>query len=573
MSRMIVDPITRIEGHLRIEAQVDGGKVTDAWSSTTMWRGLEKILVGRDPRDAWYFTQRICGVCTTSHALVSVRAVEDALDITPPPNAHLLRNLIYASQAVHDHVVHFYHLHALDWVDVVSALDGDPAEAAAIGQSISDYTGNSVQKLTAVKEKLATFVAGGQLGPFTNGYWGHPAYKLPPSVNLLAVSHYLDALEWQREYIKVHTILGGKNPHPQTYLVGGMATPIDPNSHAALNADKFAQLRDLLQMGLDFVNKVYIPDLKAVASFYPEWTAIGGGLTNYLSAGDLFAEPRPTMAQRAEAVLPMGLVVGLDLTTVYDFDPKKVTEEVTHSWFTYAGGDDVGLNPLEGETEPNFTGPQPPYEELNVEEKYTWLKSPRYDGQAFEVGPLARMIVGYARGNKRIVELVNASLAELKVGAEALHSTLGRTLARGLESVICAEYSLTALDALIANVASGDLRIHSGDTWDPATWPAGVSQGAGFEEAPRGMLSHWINIENGQIKNYQAVVPSTWNGGPRDAKDQLGAYESSLIGTPVAVEDQPLEILRTVHSFDPCMACAAHVLDADGNEVVEVKVL
>ena len=573
MSRMVVDPITRIEGHLRIEAQVEAGKVSEAWSSVTMWRGIEKIVTGSDPRDAWYFTQRVCGVCTTSHALVSVRAVEDALNITPPLNAHLIRNLIYTSQAVHDHVVHFYHLHALDWVDVVSALSGDPAEAAAIGQSISNYSGNSVQQLTKVKERLAKFVEGGQLGPFTNGYWGHPAYKLPPSVNLLAVSHYLDALDFQREYVKVHALLGGKNPHPQTYLVGGMSVPIDQNSQAALNADTFAHLRRLLQQGLDFVNEVYIPDLMAIASFYPEWTAIGGGLNNYMVVGDLTEEIKPTIEQRTKGKLPGGIVLGGDLTKVYDFDPMKVEEDVAHGWYKYAGGDEVALHPWEGETEPNYTGPQPPFDFLDVEQKYTWLKSPRYDGMPMEVGPLARMIVGYARGDKRIVELVNSSLQKLGVGPAALHSTLGRTLARGLESVICAEYSLEVLDKLIANVAAGDLRIHSGESWDPATWPEEVSKGVGFEEAPRGMLSHWVLIEGGLVKNYQLVVPSTWNGSPRDRDGQVGAYEASLVGTPVAVEDQPLEILRTIHSFDPCMACAAHVLDADGNEVVEIKVL
>lgn len=570
MSRMVVDPITRIEGHLRIEAQVDGGKITDAWSSVTMWRGLEKILQGRDPRDAWYFTQRICGVCTSSHALASVRAVEDALDITPPLNAKLIRDLMYTAQATHDHVIHFYHLHALDWVDVVSALKADPREAAAIGQSISDYSQNTVQRMTAVKERLAAFVAGGNLGPFTNGYWGHPAMKLPPAVNLLAVAHYLDALDWQREYIKIHAILGAKNPHPQTYLVGGVAIPIDPNSHAALNADSFMQLRRLVQMGIDFVDQVYLPDLKAIASFYPEWTAIGGGLTNYMSAGDLSSEIRPSWDARKNAILPSGIVMGLDLTKVYDFDPNKVAEDVTHSWYSLST--DEPLHPFDGETNPDYSGPTPPFEFLDVEKKYSWLKSPRYDKAPMEVGPLARMVVGYARGNAKIKKIVDDSLAALKVGPAALHSTLGRTLARGLESKICADHSMELLDALIANVAGGDLRIHSGDTWDPKTWPA-EAKGVGFEEAPRGMLSHWIKIKDGVIDNYQAVVPSTWNGSPRDRDQIRGAYESSLVGTPIAVEDQPLEILRTIHSFDPCMACAAHVLDADGNEVVQVKVL
>ncbi len=571
MSRIVVDPITRIEGHLRIEAQVEGGKVAQAWSSATMWRGLEQIITGRDPRDAWYFAQRICGVCTTVHALASVRAVEDALDITPPPNALLLRDLIAATQYVHDHVVHFYHLHALDWVDVTSALKGDPAKAAAVAASISDYPGSSSSKLASVRDRLTSFVSGGRLGPFANGYWGHPAYRLSPEVNLLAVSHYLDALDFQRDYVKIHAILGGKNPHPQSYLVGGMSTAIDPTSQAALNDSGMAAIRDLLQRGLDFVNQAYIPDLVAIASAYPEWTGIGAGLGNFLSFGDFNAGPQPRGGVITDGVLPSGVIRGKDLAHVEAVDPAKIAEFAARSWYSYSGGQDAGLAPWQGETTAHYTGPTPPYEHLDVEAAYSWLKSPRYDGLAVEVGPLARVLIGYARRSPRYVQLVDGALHQLKAGPQALLSTLGRTLARGLETVVMAEHSLALLDQLQASIASGDLRIHDDTRWDPATWPAGA-RGVGFHEAPRGGLSHWVVIDGGKVANYQAVVPTTWNAGPRDAAGAPGAYEAALVDTPLADPEQPLEILRTIHSFDPCMACAAHVLDADGNPVTEVKV-
>ena len=571
MSRIVVDPITRIEGHLRIEAQVDGGKVRDAWSSTTMWRGIEEIIAGRDPRDAWFFAQRICGVCTTVHALASVRAVEDALGMEPPLHARLIRELIAAAQYVHDHVVHFYHLHALDWVDVTSALKGDPAKTSAVAMSLSNYPRSSATVFAGVKERLAAFVQRGRLGPFANAYWGHPAYQLSPEVNLLAVSHYLDALDFQRDFARVQAILGGKNPHPQTYVVGGTALPVDPKGEYALNDNGMEDIRQLLTKGLNFVQQAYIPDLVAIAKAYPEWTTIGGGLTNYMAFGDFTETPFKQGHPAAGGVLPGGLVRNRNLAAVQDVDPSKIAEYIKHSWFRYDGGEDKALRPFEGETHAHYTGPKPPFEYLDVNGKYTWLKAPRYDELAVEVGPLARMIVGYARGNTQIKASVDGALKELGAPVTALYSTLGRTLSRGLETEILAKHSLVLLDRLQANIRSGDLNTHDNRLWDPKTWPA-HAQGVGFHEAPRGALSHWIVIEDQKVKNYQAVVPSTWNGSPRDAKGQRGAYEAALIGTPVAKPAQPLEILRTVHSFDPCMACAAHVLDADGNPVVEVKV-
>lgn len=566
MSRIVVDPVTRIEGHLRIEAEVDQGRVREAWSSSTMFRGIEIILRGRDPRDAWVFAQRICGVCTTVHAIASIRAVEDAIGASPPPNARLLRNLIMASQMIQDHVVHFYHLHALDWVDLVSALSADPKKTADLAQTISDWPLSSAAYFSGIQNRLKTFVERGQLGPFA-GYWGHPAYALPPEVNLLAVAHYLEALEWQREFIKIHAVLGGKNPHLQSFLVGGMATPVDPDQQASINMGSIAHLRELAAKALDFVNRVYVPDLLAIGSFYKEWTGYGSGVGNYMAFGEYPEGDGPG----APKFIPSGVIRGRNLEKVEDFDPAKINEFVTHSWYTYEKGDQVGLHPSVGETSPNYTGPEPPFELLNTDHKYSWLKSPRYGGEPMEVGPLARLLVGYARGHGRIRALVDDALGRLGVGKENLYSTLGRMIARGLETRLLAEKLESWLDELADNMGKGDLRIHDNSKWDPSSWPADA-MGAGFHEAPRGALAHWVHIRNGSIANYQCVVPSTWNAGPRDAAGKPGPYEAALVGTPVADPEKPVEILRTVHSFDPCMACGVHVLDRSGREITRVRI-
>jgi [NiFe] hydrogenase large subunit/hydrogenase large subunit len=565
-----VDPVTRIEGHLRIEAEVDSGAVRDAWSSSTMFRGIEIILRGRDPRDAWAFTQRICGVCTTVHAIASIRAVENAIGASPPANARLLRNLIIAAQAVQDHVIHFYHLHALDWVDVVSALSANPAKTSSLAESISDWPLSSTKYFTGVRDRLKGFVDRGQLGPFANAYWGHPAYKLPPEANLMAVAHYLEALDWQREFIKMHAVLGGKNPHLQSFLVGGMATPIDPDSQAAINTGTIAELKQFVAKARDFVTRVYIPDVLAIASFYKDWAGHGQGVGNYLAYGEY---PEDDGAQPV-LFLPRGIIRGRDLSKLEPFDQTKVTEYVAHSWYQYQGGDGVALHPFQGETSPNYTGPTPPYELLgldaNTDTKYSWLKSPRYDGEPMEVGPLARMLVSFASGHARVKELVGAVLKQLGVGPEALFSTLGRVAARAIETQVLAEKMESWVDGLAANMGAGELRIHDNSKWQPSSWPADA-MGAGFHEAPRGALGHWVSIHNGLISNYQCVVPSTWNAGPRDAKGRRGPYEEALLATPVADPERPVEILRTVHSFDPCMACGVHVVDATRRELVHVR--
>lgn len=566
MTRVVVDPVTRIEGHLRVEAEVDGGAVTDAWSSSTMFRGIELILQGRDPRDAWVFAQRICGVCTTVHAIASIRAVEHAIGAQPPPNVRLLRNLISSAQIVHDHVVHFYHLHALDWVDLVSALSADPGKTASVAQSISDWPLSSRTYFAGIRDQLQGFVNRGRLGPYANAYWGHPAYRLPPEVNLLGFAHYLEALKFQRNFIRIHAILGGKNPHLQSFLVGGMATPIDPDSQASINMGTIAQLTDLVNTARDFVTRVYLPDLIAIASYYKDWANIGAGVGNYMSYGDYPEDdsPQPTL------FIPSGIVRRPDLAKVEEVNPIHVAEYVKHSWYRYEGGDDHSLPPFKGETHPDYTGPAPPYEHLHTDAKYSWLKSPRYDDMPMEVGPLARMLVSYARGRSGAKQMIDKTLAALNLRPEQLCSTLGRVAARGIETQLLVEQMQGWVNGLAANMTTGELRIHDNAKWEPSSWPDECF-GAGLHEAPRGSLGHWVQIRHGAIVNYQCVVPSTWNAGPRDPHGKRGPYEHSLIGTPVAKPDQPLEILRTVHSFDPCMACGVHVVDADRREIGRVK--
>ncbi len=567
--RIAVDPITRIEGHLRIEATLEGGKIVDAWSSSTAFRGIETILKGRDPRDAHHFTQRFCGVCTTVHSMASIRAVEDALKIEIPTNARLLRNLIMGIQNVQDHVIHFYHLHALDWVDITSALKADPKATAKLAQSISEWPNSSVKHFKAVKERIAAFAGTGKLGPFQNAYWGHKAYKLPPEANLMAVAHYLEALEWQKEVIKIHAILGSKNPHPQTFLVGGMSTPVDPNSQNGINADKIAFIAKLLKKARDFVEQVYIPDVLAVAPFYLDWAGIGGGVGNFLSYGDF---PEAGGNDVDSYFYPRGVIMGKDLANLMSFDEKKVTEYVTNSWYNYEKGDDKGLHPYEGETSHNYTGPKPPYEWLDTNQKYSWVKSPRYMDQPMEVGPLARNLVAYAAGVPEVKGAVDFVLKTLNAPATALFSTLGRTAGRAIDCLVMAQKTEKWLTDLTNNIATGDYEVHNKDKWDPDTWPK-EAQGYGTHEAPRGALGHWIRIKDKKIANYQAVVPSTWNAGPRDPMGQKGPYESALIGTPIADPNKPVEILRTIHSFDPCLACAVHVMDGNGSEIIRVKAL
>ena len=570
-TRVVVDPVTRIEGHLRVEATLDErGTIKDAMSSGTMWRGLEVILKGRDPRDAWAFTERICGVCTTVHALASVRAVENALSVKVPPNAEIIRNIMFLTQQVQDHVIHFYHLHALDWVDIVSALKADPAATSALAQKVSpSWPLASTGYFRDLATTLTKFVQSGQLGIFQNAYWGHPAYKLPPEANLMAVAHYLEALKWQKEIIKIHTIFGGKNPHPN-YLVGGMASAISMQSDNAINMERLNYVKGLIQDAMAVVENMYVPDLLAVASFYPEWTQIGGGLGNYMVYGDV---PQNGFGDVSQFRMPRGIILNKNLSDVQTLDladANQVQEQVAHSWYEYPEGKD-SLHPWDGVTVPKYSGPKPPYQQLDENAKYSWLKAPRWKGNAMEVGPLARMLVGFASGKTEYKDVVTEALGALKVPPTALFSTLGRTAARGLETRLCVHWLMAEYEKLIANLKAGDSAVADTSRWEPSSWPADA-KGYGFTEAPRGALAHWIHIKDAKIENYQIVVPSTWNASPKDGKGQHGAYEAALLNTPMADPKRPLEILRTIHSFDPCLACASHVFGPNGEKLAEIKV-
>jgi len=578
--KVVVDPVTRIEGHLRIEAETDdNGVITEAYSSGTMVRGIEIILRGRDPRDAWAYAQRICGVCTLVHGMASVRSVENALNYTIPHNAQLIRNLMIAAQYVHDHVMHFYHLHALDWVDVVSALKADPKATSELAQSISSYSKSSPGYFADVQKKVKGLVESGQLGIFANGYWGHPAYKLPPEANLMAVAHYLEALSWQRDVVKLHTIFGGKNPHPNL-LVGGVpcAISIDPSQQGSgatgatsVNMKGLQLVQSVINRMQEFVDQVYVPDTLAIAGFYKDWFKKGEGVGNFLTYGDF---PATSMDDPASFLVPSGVILDRNLSKVHDIDindPGQIQEFVDHSWYKYSGEKGAGLHPYDGETDLNYTGPKPPYEHLDTNSQYSWLKSPRWRGKVMEVGPLARVLMLYAKGNEQTIELANMALNRLELPIEAMFSTMGRTAARTIETKIFADSMQGWYDQLIGNIKAGDLKTFNETKWDPSSWPA-QAKGVGFMEAPRGALGHWIVIENGKIANYQAVVPSTWNAGPRDDAGNSGPYEASLKGHELHDAKQPIEILRTIHSFDPCIACAVHVTDPNGEELIKVKV-
>lgn len=543
--KVVVDPITRIEGHLRIEVEVENGMIKNAWSSSQLFRGLEIILKGRDPRDAQHFTQRACGVCTYVHALASTRCVDNAVGVKIPKNASLIRNLVLASQYMHDHVVHFYHLHALDFVDVTSALAADPQKAAKIANDISPRK-TKAEDLKAVQQRLQKFVDSGQLGIFTNAYFlgGHPAYVLPPEVNLIATAHYLEALHLQVKAARAMAILGGKNPHTQFTVVGGVT------NYDCMDPKRLNEYIALFKETKKFIDEVYIPDLLAVAGFYKDWAAIGG-TTNFLTFGE-FPEDEYDLNSR---YYPPGFIENRDIGTVQEFDPGEITEAIKHSW--YEG--DKTLHPYDGVTEPKYTS-------LDDKERYSWMKAPRYKGFSSETGPLAQTLVAYAKGQPETKKLVDAVLGKLGVGPEALFSTLGRTAARGIECAVTAAKGEDWINELSENVKSGDTKVY--EEWEMPK----EAQGVGFVTAPRGGLSHWINIKDGKIENFQLVVPSTWNLGPRCNKDLMSPVEEALIGTPIADPKRPVEILRTVHSYDPCIACGVHVIDPESNEVHKFKI-
>ena len=564
--RIIVDPITRIEGHLRIEVEVDENNVIQkAYSSSTLWRGLETIVKNRDPRDVGFLIQRICGVCTFSHYRAGIEAVEDALGIVPPLNAKLTRSLMNQSLFMHDHVVHFYHLHGLDWVDVVAALDADVEKASKEAFTYAKYpiaTGEN--DLKKVKDRVKEFVQRGQLGPFANAYWGHKTYRLSPEQNLIVLSHYLKALEVQRDLAKLMALFGGKQPHPQSLTVGGVTCVMD-----LLDPSRMAEYLTLFKKGVEFIENAYEADVIMVASAYKDELSVTqiAGVKNFMSH-------REMQLNRNEFLFDTGIIYDLDLSKVFEINEDLITEEATHSWYE----NNEALHPYDGKTNPKYTGlkdmetigangEKMHSKVIDEKGKYSWIKSPRYDGKTMEVGPLACILISYAKGNKRIVPLVDEFLEKTQLPKSALFSALGRTAARMIQTKAIAKYGLEAFNTLIEN-----LKVDQ-DTYTSYKIDKNKEyKGRFIGDVPRGMLSHWIRIKNGVVENYQAVVPSTWNAGPIDALGQVGPYESNLVGVKVADITQPLEIIRIIHSFDPCIACAVHVMDKKGNDLGTYKV-
>jgi len=565
--RVVVDPITRIEGHLRAEVIVnDDGVVEDAFVSSTLWRGLEVIAKGRDPRNVPLIMQRICGVCTYSHYLKSTMAMEDALGIKIPYNAELVRTLMDAALFLHDHVVHFYHLHGVDWIDIVSALDADLEKASKEAFKYSDNPiGTGVNELKKVKETVAKFASHPQgLGPFANAYWGHSTYKLTPEQNLIGLAHYLKALEMQRIIAQMQAIFGGKNPHPQSLVVGGVTCVMD-----ILDPARMSEFMVKFKKVQNFVHNAYYADILMAAKMYKTEPSVMKpmGVKNFMAFDSM-------KVSRDESLFDSGIIMNGDLSKVFDLDISKITEEATHSWYK----DDEPLHPYDGKTEGNYTGfvdgesigPDGNIihsKNIDPKGKYSWIKSPRYDGNPMEVGPLASILVSYAKGNKKVVKIVDDFLGKADIPASALFSTLGRTAGRMLQAKLIADYGLIAFDSLIEN-----LKV---DQETCATYTIDKDKeykGVGMGDVPRGMLSHWVRIKNGVVSNYQAVVPSTWNAGPIDAKGVKGPYEADLVGLKIADITQPLEIIRIIHSYDPCIACAVHVMDTKGNKLSEYKV-
>jgi len=586
---IIVDPITRIEGHLRIEAVIDSNnKIIDAYSSSTMFRGIETIVKGRDPRDVGLMTMRICGVCTGTHYQRSIEAVEDAFDITIPKNARLVRNLIQGALYVHDHLVHFYHLHALDFVDVVAATKADPTATAAEAQKWADIAGHKpyisgAADFKAVKERIIKFVKEGRLGIFGNGYWGNKSYKLTPEQDLIGVAHYLKALDIQRNLAKMQAIFGGKNPHPQSIVVGGVTCVQDIE-----NPSRIALFKQLLVDGNEFIKGAYLPDIYMAGTVYAkeatdgsatfqaskqkgalgkEIGGTGGGILSYMTYGDFRLDD--TGFYKSDLFFKRGLVLDGDLTKFYELDETKITEDVTHSWYEGSG---LPQHPYVGTTIPKYTGldkKEDGYSYLKTDEKYSWIKSPLYNGRKVEVGPLARIVVGYVGGDERTKKYAGNFLKRSGLPITILFSSIGRTAARAIETEMIGDAMVGWVDELAKNAASGNLSTWTEFDFDTVS---AYTKGRGMAEAPRGALGHWMKIEEGKVTNFQAIVPSTWNAGPRGPNGEIGAYEAALIGTKVANPEEPLEIIRTIHSFDPCIACAVHVVDTNGKELAVYKV-
>ena len=565
--RIVIDPITRIEGHLRIEVVVDDNNVvTQAYSGSTLWRGLETIVRNRDPRDAGFFMQRICGVCTFSHYKAGIIAVENALGIEPPLNAILTRTLMNNALFLHDHPVHFYQLHGLDFVDVVSALSADVRKASDEAFKFCDTPyACGADKLKEVQDKVGAFVKKGALGPFANAYFGHPTYRLSPEQNLIALSHYLECLRIQRTAAQMMAIFGAKQPHPQSLTVGGVTCVMDIMDPARLGEymSKFNEVAD-------FVNRAYYPDLVMAAKAYGSEPSV----LDDIGVSNLWTH-KEFQYSKNEWLFDSGIIMDGDISKVYDLDEDKITEEATHSWYK----NDAPLQPYDGEQEPNYTGLKDEKtmnaqgemvdsKVFDTQGKYTWIKAPRYGGKPLQVGPIANIVVNYAKGNKRVVSVVDKFLKDAGLPLSAVFSTLGRTACRMIEAKVVADNGLLAFNNLIANIKAGDTQTCAKYVIDNSK----EYKGRYIGHVPRGALSHWCRIENGVIKNWQAVVPSTWNATPIDKDGVKGAYEMCLVGLKIVDLKQPLEVIRKIHSYDPCIACAVHVMDTKGNELGKYKV-
>jgi [NiFe] hydrogenase large subunit len=537
MSRIVIDPITRIEGHLKIEVELSGDTVVDAWSSGTLFRGIEPILKGRQPQDAWLLTQRLCGVCTYVHAVTSVRCVENSGAISIPTNARILRNLLMGAQWVHDHPIHFYHLHGVDWVDVTSALKANASATVTLAKSVSPNA--PTIDFAATQTTLANSVKSGQMGPFAGSYGDHPAYKLSPEENLLLTAHYLLAIRQQTKAAKMHALFGAKNPHLQSLQAGGLTCKNE------LTAARITEFRTLLADMRNFISTVYLPDVVLVATQYKDWAAIGG-FSNYLAYGEF---PQ-TNVEPDSFLLPRGYLWNRDLSAVKDLNPGYIYEHVQHSWYDGTTPD----HPSVGKTVPKLTT-------YDTADRYSWLKAPRYGGEPMEVGPLARVLVAYAKGVPAVKTAVDDVLKQTGLTVADLHSTLGRVAARAIETQVVAD----AMDGWLNQLQTGQPVASTG------TIPA-KGMGMGLGEAPRGALGHWIDMVDGKINNYQMVVPSTWNLGPRCAAGKRGPVEQALVGTKVTDPARPIEILRIVHSYDPCLACAVHVIDTRRDRDYTVRV-
>jgi quinone-reactive Ni/Fe-hydrogenase large subunit len=555
--KIVIDPVTRIEGHLRIEVEIDENNViTEAWASGQLFRGIETILKGRDPRDAGLIAQRICGVCTNVHYRASISAVEEAYGLKIPPNAEIIRNLVTLSLFVQDHIVHYYHLHSLDFVDITAALGADSKRASTEAEKWSDHPyRNSVGHLESVQEKLSGFVKAGRLGIFANGYWGHKSYRLTPEQNLVHMNHYLEALRIQREISKAVAIFAGKTPHPQNLVVGGVTSVAE-----ILNPQRLNDFLFIIKEVREFIERAYIPDMVMIVDAYRDSIRSGEGRAsgNFMGCGGYRFGTQSVLFES-------GVIRGHDFENIAPFDATKITEEASRSWYE----NDVPLSPYEGETTPFYTDLNDDGT-LKSEGKYSWVKAPRYDGEVMEVGPLARMILGYSKKSPVIRPYMERFMEKAQMQLIDFSTTLGRNAARAVEAQICCDYLFDMMGELIENVKY----------FDETTWTKYVfeempltAQGAGIFEVPRGVLGHFVRIEEGKIANYQAVVPTTWNASPKDSRNVRGAYEEALIGLTLEDPSQPLEVLQTIHSFDPCLACAVHVIDARGRELSHYKIM